>query len=451
MKVFVQSLVCLLTVMTAAPLTARAADAGQSLTLGEAVAAALNHNPQVTAARHAEAAAAHKIVAARSGLLPQVYASETYNHTNSPLWAFGTKLNQGVIQSSDFNPDALNDPDPVDNFATALSMSWNLYDGGRTWRGWDQARQGEKIAAFALQRSQQQVMAQAGEAYVGLLLAGENHTVVVQALETAQAHMKLVRDRFRAGLAVKSDVLRAQVRIADLEQQRLMADSQIQVAQAMLHAAMGQPDSGRIVPVTPIDRYLPTEGTLDQWIQQALDRRLELKQVAAQEAIAAKEISRARAGHLPTLALQGNYEINSEDFNDSQDNYTVGAVLSMNLYSGSRISAQTAAARADLSKVQARRKAMELGVRVETQRAFYQAQSTWKSIAVARQAVDQAEEALRIVANRYSGGLLTIVDLLDAQTALQQARTHHFKAMHDYRVARIELALAAGTINKDFE
>jgi outer membrane protein len=356
-----------------------------------------------------------------------------------------------VIQGSDFNPDALNDPDPVDNFATALSMSWNLYDGGRTWGGWDQARQGEKIAGFALQRSREQVMAQAAEAYIGLLLAEQNHAVVVQALETAQAHMKLVQDRFRAGLAVKSDVLRGQVRIADLEQQRLMADSQIQVAQAVLHAAMGQPDSGRIVPVTPIDRYLPTEGTLDQWIQQALDRRLELKQIAAQESIAAKEITRARAGHYPTLALQGNYEINSEDFEDSHDNYTVGAVLSMNLYSGSRISAQTAAARSDLSRVKAQRRALELGVRVQTQRAFYQAQSAWKSIAVARQAVDQAEEGLRIVSNRYSGGLLTIVDLLDAQTALQQARTHHFKAMHDYRVARIELALASGTINKDFE
>jgi TolC family type I secretion outer membrane protein len=451
MKVFVFSLTCILTVMVSGPLIARAADAGQPLTLGEAVAAALKQNPQVTAARHEEDAAAQKTIAARSGLLPQVYASETYNHTNSPLWAFGTKLNQGVIQSSDFNPDALNDPDPVDNFATALSMSWNLYDGGRTWGGWDQARQGEKIAAYALQRSQQQVMAQAAEAYIGLLLAVENHAVVVQALETARAHMKLVRDRFRAGLAVKSDVLRAQVRIADLEQQRLMAESQIQVAQAMLHAAMGQPDSGRIDPVTPIDQYPSTEGTLDQWIQQALDQRLELKQIAAREVIAAKEISRARAGHYPSLALQGNYEINSEDFNDSHDNYTVGAVLSMNLYSGSRISAQTAAAKSDLSKVKAMRRSLELGVRVETQRAFYQAQSAWKSIAVARQAVDQAEEGLRIVSNRYGGGLLTIVDLLDAQTALQQARTHHFKAMHDYRVARIELALAAGTITKDFE
>ena len=451
MKIVASWLISLVAVGLTASGFAWGAEAGQPLTLSEAIAAAMKHNPQVAAARYAQSAAAYQATAARSGLLPQIYASETYNHTNSPLWAFGTKLNQGVIQSSDFNPDQLNNPDAVDNFATALSLSWNLYDGGQTRIGWDQARQGEKIATLSLMRSEQQVIAQAAEAYMGLLLAVQNHAVVLQALDTAKAHLKLVQDRFRSGLAVKSDVLRAQVRIADLEQQRLMAESQIQVAQAMLHAAMGQPDEGLIAPATPLESSTPTDGDLDQWIGMALDQRPDLKQTTIQEDIAEKEIARARSGHYPTLALQGNYEVNSEDFNDSQDNYTVGAVLRVNLYSGQRISSQTAAAKSMLSKVRALRKAQELGVRVETQRAFYLAQSTWQSITVARQAVAQAEEGLRIVANRYGGGLLTIVDLLDAQTSLQQAQIHHYKAMHDYKVARIKLALAVGTIDEKFE
>jgi outer membrane protein TolC len=96
------------------------------------------------------------------------------------------------------------------------------------------------------------------------------------------------------------------------------------------------------------------------------------------------------------------------------------------------------------------RKGLELGVRVETQKAFYQSQSAWQRIKVARSAVSQAEEGLRIVANRYQNGLLTIVDLLDAQVALQQAQTGHFRALHDYKTARIDLALATGTMNEKF-
>jgi outer membrane protein TolC len=150
------------------------------------------------------------------------------------------------------------------------------------------------------------------------------------------------------------------------------------------------------------------------------------------------------------LLLQGNYEINSEAFSDSHDNYTLGAMVRVNLYSGQRISSQAAAAKARVAQVKAMRKGLELAVGVETRKAFYQAQSTWQSITVASKAVDQAEEGLRIVGNRYAGGLLTIVDLLDAQVALQQARTRHFKALHDYKAARIDLALATGTIDKDF-
>ena len=66
-------------------------------------------------------------------------------------------------------------------------------------------------------------------------------------------------------------------------------------------------------------------------------------------------------------------------------------------------------------------------------------------------AVDQAEESLRIVKNRYKNGLVTMVTLLDAEEARQQAHTNYFKALHDYKVARIELALASGTINTDFQ
>ncbi|MDX2448232.1 MAG: TolC family protein [Desulfobacterales bacterium] len=435
----------------AIPLAAIAEAPSQSLTLEEAIAAALKHNPQVVAARHEVAAAGFQVTTARSGLLPQLYFSESFNRTNSPLWAFGTNLNQGVIEASDFDPDQLNEPDAISNFNTALSLTWNVFDGGQTWIGWRQAQQGVHAVDLSLQRSEQQIIALVAKAYMELLLAVENQDVIVQSLETVRAHFKLVQDRFRNGISVKSDVLRAQVRIANLEQKRLMSHSQIQVAQAMLHAAMGQPDSGRIISATPFDSCVAPKESLAQWIHLALEKRPDLKQLDIQEVIADKGVDRARAGHWPTLALQGSYEVNSEDFSESADNYTVGAVLRMNLYSGQRISSQTAAAKAMVAKVQSLRKGFELKVRVETQRAFYQAQSTWQSIDVARSAVAQAKEGLRIVGNRYGSGLLTIVDLLDAQVSLQHAHIQLFKAMHDYKVARIELALAAGVIDKNFQ
>jgi outer membrane protein len=424
--------------------------ATEPLTLPEAIAAAIHGNPQIEMANKQLKAADSGVTQARSGLLPQVNVAETYNTTNSPLWAFGTKLNQGAITASDFNPDRLNDPEAIGNFNTAVTLSWNLYDGGRSWIGLQQSKEAREIASLGLTRSRQAVIAQTAKAYVGALLAEENRSVVRQALETARAHAKVVNNRFQSGLTVKSDLLRAQVRIADLEQQLFDAESQVLVAQAMLKATMGRSDNVAFSLATPFEKCIPTTQTLDWWIAKALEARPDLKQMDIQTSTARQEIRRARSGHLPRLALQGSYEINSEDFSDTANNYTVGAVLSLNLYSGRRISSQAAAAEAMAAKTAAMRQGASLQIRVAVQRAYYQAQSAWQRIQVAKDSVAQADEGLRIVANRYKNGLLTLVTLLDAQVALQEARTRHFKAMHDYKVARIDLALAGGIIDADF-
>ena len=92
-----------------------------------------------------------------------------------------------------------------------------------------------------------------------------------------------------------------------------------------------------------------------------------------------KQLDRARAAHYPTLALQGNYEINTEDFSDSQDNYSVGAVLQINLFSGQGISGRSAEAKAMTARIKAMREGLALNVRVETQRAYYQAKAPGKA------------------------------------------------------------------------
>ena len=422
----------------------------EPLTMAEAIQIAVNQNPQVKAADFQVRAVESNSIQARSGFYPQIDFSETFNRTTNPMWAFGTKLNQGIISQEDFDPVRLNDPDAINNFATAVSMSWSLYDGGRTKIGWEQAKQNLEVASLMLERTRQQIIAQTAAAYVGLLLAQKNILVVNQALETAQANLTMIQSRYNNGFVVKSDVLRAMVRIADLKQQHLQAESRVEVAKAMLNALMGTPGDKPLNPVTPFAVEEEIEGEIEDWIHTALTKRIDMKTLQQQEDLARKEIDKSRAGHLPDLRLVGNYEINSEDFSDTADNYTIGAVLKLNIFSGYHITGKTEAAKSFLNRSQEIRRAMDLRIRLQTREAFLKARSSWKRIQVAQTATDQAEEGLRIVKNRYNNGLLTIVSLLDAEEARQQAHTSHFKALHDYKVARIELALASGTIDTDF-
>ena len=436
-----------LTVKTAAQHT----NLPESLTLSEAIKIAVEQNPEIKAARFQEEMIKSEVTQARSGFFPQIYFTETFNRTTNPMWATGAKMLQGNLTQADFDLDELNDPDAISNFVSAVSMSWSVYNGGQTWIGWKQAKQNHAAASLMLKRVGQEVISRAAEAYVSLLLALENLAVIDQTLETAKANLKMVRSRFKSGFVVKSDFLRANVRIADLEQQRLEAESNVKVARAMLNAAMGMSTDKPLHLVTPFKKCAETKGPVEHWITMALSNRPDLERIRYQEDIAKKEIDKSRAGHFPDLEFVGNYEINSEDYSDTENNYAIGAVMRLNLFSGHRISAKTKGAKSSFSRIQEFRKGMELTVGVQARESFLKAQSAWKRIQVAKAAVDQAKEGLRIIRNRYKNGLLTIVALLDAETAYQQARTNHFKALHDYKVARIQLALAAGTIDSDFQ
>jgi TolC family type I secretion outer membrane protein len=423
----------------------------ESLTLSEAIKKAVEQNPEIKAARFQVEMIKSEVTQARSGFFPQLYFTETFNRTTNPMWATGAKMLQGDLTQADFDLDELNDPDAISNFTSAVSMSWSIYKGGQTWIGWKQAQQNHAAASLMLKRARQEIISKTAKAYVGLLLTQENLVVIVQTLETAKANLKMVRSRFDSGFVVKSDFLRANVRIAELEQQRLEAESQVKVAQAMLNAAMGMTGNKPLHLVTPFKKCKETKGPVERWINIALSNRADLEKMRYQEDIAKKEIDKSRAGHLPDLELVGNYEINSEDYSDTENNYAIGAVMHLNLFSGHRISAKAKAAKSSFLRIQEFRKGMELNVGVQAQESFLKAQSAWKRIQVAKTAVEQAKEGVRIVRNRYNNGLLTIVGLLDAEVAYQQARTSHFKALHDYKVARIQLELAAGTIDSDFQ
>ncbi|MCK4604698.1 MAG: TolC family protein, partial [Deltaproteobacteria bacterium] len=446
--IFVSS--CLLFSPAQMLLAANTGNSDTPLTLGEAITMGLANNPMITAVQSQVDASKARVSQARSGFFPQVDLSQSFNRTTNPMWAFGTKLNQEVITSEDFDPERLNDPDAIDNFATTVSVSLPVYDRGENWIGLNQAKLDHEAFSLSADRIRQQVIVNIVISYSDALLSHENLLVVVQTLETAEAHLKMVRSRFKSGLVVKSDLLRAEVRIAELEQERLQAQSQVDVANSMLNAAMGVEIDRSFQLQTPLERMSEKPDCLGTWISTSLENRPDLEQIRLQEIIAQKEVKKAKAAHLPGLYLLGSYEINSEDFSETGNNYTVGAIMRFNLFSGFGKQSKVKEAMADVRRTQAMARRLELGIKVETRQAFFQAQSAYGCIGVAKAAVAQADEGLRIVRNRYENGLFTIVNLLDAEVALQQTRNNYLRSLHNFKVAMARLNLAAGTVDETF-
>jgi len=428
-----------------------AEEAKRDLSLSDAVKKALENNPRIKAAFFQAEASKSRITQARSGSLPQIFLNENFSRTNNPMWAFGTKLNQESITASDFDPARLNNPDGINNFITSVTIEWTLFDGGQTWIGFKQAKLENEAAILMLERTREEVIGQTATAYFGLILADEHLYLIRRILDTARAHSNMARSRFENGLTVKSDFLRAQVRVSELEQELFSAESNLLIAKTILCSTMGL---SSCIPFQTTPRFDVGDGEekdADKLVEMALANRKDLKQLLFQEMMAEKEVDKSLAGHLPSLHLIGNYEIDSESFSDTGDNYMVGAVMRLNLYSGERISGKTREASALLEKIRAVKNELQLGINIQVRQAYYQAESSFKRIKAAQASVLEAEESLRIVRNRYENGLLTIVSLMDAESALKQARTSHLKALHDYNIAAVQLKLAAGIINESLE
>jgi len=429
----------------------QAAAQGSPLSLQSAIQSALEKNPLLEAAQARVGASAERITQAAAGFYPKVYISEAYQLTTNPMWAFGMKLNQEIIAQRDFDPARLNDPSSIDIFNTMLWMTWPLFDSGQTWYGQQQAETAHQATAAGFDRTRQEIVLQTVAAYTNLVFAKESVAVVDQALQTAAAHLRLIENRYNSGLTVKSDLLRARVHISELEQQQVEANSQYLIAQAALSAVMGEETTCDMMPVTVlVQKEIPAKE-LAEWIDVALTGRPDLQQVKFYEQTARTEIKKARSAHWPSVNLTGSYELNTADFEDTANNYTVGANVTLNLFSGNGFSARERESVYRHNEINANLRAMNQKIQMETRQAYYRVRSAEKRIQAAEISVEESMETMRIVGNRYDNGQVPIVSLLDAEMTVIRARNNLNMALKDQIQSRAQLALAVGDLDETFQ
>jgi outer membrane protein TolC len=422
------------------------AAAAEELTLRAAIERALGHNPAIDAVRRERARAEAGVDRARAGGLPRLEGSYGYWRSDQPVFAFGSKLNQGRFTEADFEVSRLNDPGATGNFRAGLTLSQPIYAGGRVTLGVERATIAREVADLAHARTIQEIAFQTARAYWGLRLAEERLATSDAALRAAEANRELAEARVRAGLAVEADRLAAQVRTARLQEDVLTARSQLGIAQATLNDAMG---TALDLAVSAIDPFpAPAAPAPPEVESDALGRRPDHRAVRLREDLRDRDVQLAQAEFLPTVGVEGSYELNgAQPFSEGQGSWTVMAVLRWNFLAGGADRArvrEAEAARAQARALSARH-ASQVGLEVRTSQA--QLAAARGRVGVAGQAAGQAEEVLRIIRIRYRGGLATIVDLLAAEAAVTAARLRQSEALHDAAVAALGVELALGRLD----
>jgi outer membrane protein len=426
----------------------QAAPAAAPLTLQQAVAIALEKNPVRKAAMADQRAAAADVREKRAAFLPHITFSETATRGNDPVYVFGTKLRQQVFSPTDFALNALNTPTPRGNFATRFGGSWNIFDSFASQLKVARAQKMRQAAGEQLQRTDQEVVFHVVEAYFGVLLASRQLDVAQQAERTAQSILDHSQARYEAGLVVEADLLSAQVNLASRRQQTIQARNAVALAQAQLNNALGLTTDTPHQPAEALaERALPAAPLADLE-RTALEHRPDLLGLKSQEAAQEKGVAAAKAAFGPRVNVFAGWEADNPTFvaGGGGNNWLGGVELQLDLFQGGAKTARVARETALRERIAAVRESAENGVRLEVRRAYYDHDAARQQIEVARAAVAQAQESLRINQNRYEAGLATITDLLRVEDATRRAQTDYWEVVYRTQVSYARLELAAGTL-----
>ena len=397
------------------------------LSLTEAIARARVQNPDAGSTAAAEREAAQRITQARAGYWPKVDIAESWQRSNQPVFVFSSLLAQRQFTAADFALGALNHPDALDNFRSAVMVEQPLFDGA-TQANVAAASIGHEMATARRTAVDQDLAASVTNAYGRVLVASAARESAAAAVETARADRELAGNRRDAGLVTDADVLQLDVYVSRTREQQIRAASDERIARAQLNQLMGEQLGEAFV----LDRS-PAAVVIDvtdlaSLEAEALKNRPDVKLAALQEQLASATQTAARAAFLPQVTAQSGWEFNGGAWNTRGSSWVVGAVARINVFHGFADKARLVEAREQTTRRALEREKTETAARLDVYIAVARLDAARASDAVGRAAVEQARESRRIVRDRYEAGLTDVASLLRAAEAVVQAETQQTAA-----------------------
>jgi len=431
--------------LLALPLTAQG-----PLSLREAARLALEKHPSVEAAAAQLKAVETRLQQARSGYLPKLSYSESWQRSDNPVFVFSSLLTQHQFSEQNFAIGPLNRPNALNNFQSQLVLDQTLWDAGLTKKQVQAAGLGQQLAGEDQRRTRMAVIAGIVRAYNGIILSRESLKVAQEAVASAQADLQRAENVRAAGMTTDADVLAIRVHMAAMREQEIRRSYDVEIAQAALNEALGLPLDTPHDLTTALAPLPAVETPLARQEESARESRPEARQVRLGVSLAQNQSEMARTSFLPQVSFRVAFEADRQRFiNRGGANWFAGASLRWNLFNGFADKARFAEANQQVMRARAQERQVDAALSLEVRRAYLDLKATEERIQVTEAAVSSAEENLRIVKNRYESGLTNVTELLRSETAVAEAKLRRLAAVHDQRLAAAGLELAAGTLSAE--
>jgi outer membrane protein TolC len=304
---------------------------------------------------------------------------------------------------------------------------------------------GVDVAAIQREMGRRDVALAVVEGYYRLLEAQRLAEVADASVSQLEAQEKQALSLFTNGVIGKNDLLRAGLALASARQRAIQARGQVELAAGRLATSMGVSDSEPLQPI-PYSGEPPasSEATLAGAEAHAVARRPELRELDRRIDQADRDVSFARTGLIPQVSAVGNYTHTEGSPFQPVDAAYAGLVASWNVWDWGATLSAVKVTESKLRQARLARKKAEDEVRLEVRQAFVNAATAREALAVARTAVSQAEENYRIVTRKFESAAATSFDVVDAEGLLTQTRGQVESALYDLLIAQAALDKATG-------
>ncbi len=425
----------------------RAQEEKITLTLEKSISLALSQNPYYLASQERVDAASSRVREAAAQFFPSLNAQALHNLDEKVF----------VLEFPSFIPGGRPQRVAVDftrDYQFSLNFSLPLFTGGRLSSGYRSAKYNLMSSEEAVRQTSQETVFNVKRGFYNYLLTKELVKVSEEALDLAEKLLQNVKNMAEVGMASRLDLLRGEVRVANLKPPVIQAKNNVALAEISLKTLLGL-DVSQPVDIVGKVTYEPVEVNLDESLAKALANRPELNQLDYQKKMASEMARIARADYFPTIAISGNYNYWADFLNFKRDNwqnfYSFNLVLNIPIFNGLSTPARVAESKALIRELEFNQKGLINTIKFEVQSAFLTLNQAQESLLSQEKNIDAARESVRVAELNYAEGLVTILDVGSAQVALSEAQINYLRAMYDYVISLAQLEKAMGLSWKDSE
>jgi outer membrane protein len=404
-----------------------------SLTVQQTVQLVLGSHPAVQQSSASIIAAGARVDQSRSSLYPQIAAA-------------GSAVRTAPVPSLDVPGVGSFSLVPRMRYVAGLTASQTVWDFARRSTAVELARSRGDTAATHRDLVRSRLAFLTIDDFYAVLFLRRSLEVEDEQIDALNQHLAVIQQRVRTGVATNFDVLTTQVRVATARSVRIDVANQLDRKMIELRQLLGLPE----------DRPLALKGDFtlaavgldpDSLEAAALAGRPEVQLARQAEGASVVERRLATLGDRPSLrvglqvGIQNGYVPNLETM---KGNWNASVSVQVPVFDGRRTRSRVAEATARLDAAREHTRDVERRVATEVQQAAADVRASLAKLETSELQVQQAVAAVSLAETRYQAGVITNLEVLDAQTALSEARLLQLRAQYAFVRSRYELERAVG-------